>query len=108
MLYNKFLVALALSTGALGSALAKGGNKNAGKQGVAGATGAASSSSTAAAAGSTGTTTTGGAADLALNPANVQTGSQADGAAASGAEAGQAASATYVFLLIKNQRLLLM
>ena len=112
MIYNKLLLALAISAGIFDVAFATpkfGGGaggfqgKGAGAQasgvaaatgvaGAAAASGAAASTAAANAATSTGTST--GAADLELNPANVQTGSEANGIGASGAESGQAASAT--------------
>ncbi|KAL8711059.1 MAG: hypothetical protein Q9220_004440 [cf. Caloplaca sp. 1 TL-2023] len=97
MIFNKFLVALALSTSLVSAQggknnRQKGGNKqgaqNAG-QGNATDTAGAANDNTAA------TKTTGNNAQAVLNPANIQTGSAQDGQGqVSGVAAGQAASAT--------------
>lgn len=110
MIYNQLIVALAISAGLIEGTLAAnnfgnggrfgGGGSNAGSSGVAAATGGTAATATSAAAvaatsattATTNTTNGGTAADLQLNPSNVQTGSQSDGLAS--AEAGQAASAT--------------
>ena len=70
-----------------------------GANGAAGATSATAVAATSVAATAANPTASAGkasgnAGDLELNPANVQTGSQSDGQAASGAASGQAPSAT--------------
>ena len=114
MLYGQFLGALALTACFVGPTVAaneggrggqgfgngrKGFSKTVGSTATS-ATAVAKSSvigtaaSVAASATASATSTTGGSSVDELNPANVQTGSEANGLAASGAEAGQAASAT--------------
>lgn len=107
MIYNKFIVALAVSAGLMDVAFAQGfrnGGARGGKASTTVATtaaAAATTTTTAAAAGtttaaasasSTNATSDASASDLQLNPANVQTGSQSDGQAV--AEAGQSPSDT--------------
>jgi hypothetical protein len=108
MIYNKFILALAISAGLMDVAFAQG-FRNGGARGgkasttVATSSAAAATTTTTAAAATTTTaaaassaaaasTNTTSAADLALNPANVQTGSQQNGQAVT--EAGQVASDT--------------
>jgi hypothetical protein len=108
MIYDKFILALAISAGLMDVAFAQG-FRNGGARGgkasttVATSSAAAATTTTTAAAATTTTaaaassaaaasTNTTSAADLALNPANVQTGSQQNGQAVT--EAGQVASDT--------------
>ncbi|KAI9816605.1 MAG: Pathogenicity cluster 5 protein d [Pycnora praestabilis] len=116
MIYNKLILALALSASFFEIAIANGG-QGGGRGGNKGGNsnnnnnnnnGGGSSTASGVTGGSTGTATNGtagssvaavaavstGAADLSLNPSAVQSGSEANGLAASGAEAGEAASAT--------------
>ncbi|MCJ1486071.1 Pathogenicity cluster 5 protein d [Schaereria dolodes] len=85
MIYNNLLVALALSSSFVGSLAAGAGGKGGkggqakGVNGVAAATGAVAPQATSPTATTNGTS----AADLALNPSNVQTGSDSNGLAAS-------------------------
>jgi hypothetical protein len=112
MIYNKFILALAISAGLMDVAFAQGFRNGGGRGGKASTTVATTSAAaattttttaaaattttaaaaTSAAAASTNTTSDATAGDLALNPANVQTGSQQNGQAV--AEAGQVASDT--------------
>jgi hypothetical protein len=111
MIYNKFILALAVSAGLMDVVFAQGFRNGGGRGGKASTTvattsaaaaattttAAATTTTTAAAAtsataASTNTTSGATAGDLALNPANVQTGSQQNGQAV--AEAGQVASDT--------------
>lgn len=88
MLYlKKAFLAAALSATLWDGALARGFNNG----------GSGQTSAT-----NTGGSNTGASSDLQLNPANVQTGSDQDGQAAAGSEAGQVASATYVGRLTKK------
>jgi len=90
MLYlKKILLTAILSATLLDGALARGGgqgggNNNNNNKNNGGSTGSGSSSSSSS----------GGGSDLCLNPANVQTGSDQNGLAANGSEAGEVASAT--------------
>jgi hypothetical protein len=103
MIYNKFILALAISAGLMDVAFAQGfrnGGARGGKASTTVATSSAAAATTSttaaaassAAAASTNTTSDATASDLALNPANVQTGSQQNGQAVT--EAGQVASDT--------------
>ncbi len=96
MIYNRLLVALAIASSFAGVALGDPRGRQGGTRGA----NQASASSSAAAAASTAATGTqaqvqGGGSQAVLNPANIQSGSAADGQGqASGVAAGQAASAT--------------
>jgi hypothetical protein len=111
MIYDKFILALAISAGLMDVAFAQGFRNGGARGGKASTTVATSSAAAAtttttaaaattttaaaassAAAASTNTTSDATASDLALNPANVQTGSQQNGQAVT--EAGQVASDT--------------
>jgi hypothetical protein len=110
MIYNKFILALAISAGLMDVAFAQGfrnGGARGGKASTTAATSAAAATTTttaaaattttaaaasSAAAASTNTTSDATASDLELNPANVQTGSQQNGQSVT--EAGQSASDT--------------
>jgi hypothetical protein len=104
MYVKQFLFALALSASVFDGVLAakgKTGANNANANGNANAQGnaaATASASTATASSANAGNNAASSSDLQLNPSVVQQGSQNDGLNETGAEAGEAASATYVVL----------
>ena len=109
MIYGRCLLALAMSGCFVAPTLARGGlgNGQGSRKGNTGATTSIAVASTASSViasastgtsnggtGGTGTSNVDGGSANVLNPANVQTGSQANGQAASGSAAGQAPSQT--------------